>query len=200
MILYRVGVRGGLKKINKADFQKDEVYLIDDAKTMYLWFGSNITKDRKEISLNKANLVNEKKENTASIQIINQDKEYGAFLAIRDVLVKGEIGKHSLKRRPELEIQFEETLELMEAGLTPDLEAKITLAAHKISKKNISYKKLCQLLAEMQLDMIKGPKKATKSEIQKKTQEIFESSSTYEEICWLIAQLNAIADKNSTDS
>ena len=117
-----------------------------------------------------------------------------------DVLKKGFKSSESVERRPELEIQFEETLELMEAGLTPDLESEITLSAHNISKKNISYKNLCQLLAEMQLDMIKGPNKATKNEIQKKTQEIFESSSTYEEICWLIAQLNAIADKNSIDS
>ena len=50
------------------------------------------------------------------------------------------------------------------------------------------------------MDFIKGPNKAIKSEILKKTQEIFESSSTYEEICWLIAQLNVIADKNSKDS
>ena len=52
----------------------------------------------------------------------------------------------------------------------------------------------------MQLDMIKGPNKATASEVQKKTREIFESSSTYQEICWLIAQLNVIANKNSTDT
>ncbi|NVM17799.1 MAG: hypothetical protein HWN80_08785 [Candidatus Lokiarchaeota archaeon] len=200
MKLYSVGVRGGLKKISKANFQDDEVYLIDDYKTMYLWFGSNITKKRRDISINKAKLINDKKENVVKIQIINQNKEYGAFISIKDALKKGEIKKKDLERRPELEIQFEETLELIEAGLSPDLEGKITLAAHKLSKKNISYKNLCQLLAEMQLDMIKGANKATKSEIQKKTQEIFESSSTYEEICWLIAQLNAIADKSSLDS
>lgn len=200
MILYSVGVRGGLKKINKANFQEDEVYLVDDSKTMYLWFGSNITKKRKEISINKTNLINDKKETAANILIIDQNKEYGAFLAIKDVLMKGDIKKQSLERRPELEIQFEETLELMEAGLSPDLEAKITIAAHKLSKKNLPYKNLCQLLAEMQLDLTKGPNKASKSDVQKKTQEIFESSSTYEEICWLIAQLNVIADKNSMDS
>jgi len=200
MKLYTVGVRGGLKKINKADFQKNELYLIDDSKTMYLWFESNITKKRRDLSIDKTKLRNEKNENAANIQIIIQNKEYGAFLAIRDALKKGEIKKQNLERRPELEIKFEETLELIEAGLSPDLEAEITLASHKLSKKKISYKNLCQLLAEIQMDLIKGPNKATKSEILKKTQEIFESSSTYEEICWLIAQLNVIADKNSKDS
>ena len=90
MKLYSVGVRGGLKKINKADFLDEEVYLIDDSKTMYLWFGSNITKKRRDISINKAKLINDKKENTANIQIISQNKEYGAFIAIKDALKKGE--------------------------------------------------------------------------------------------------------------
>ena len=200
MKLYSVGVRGGLKKISKAHFQDDEVYLIDDSKTMYLWFGSNIAKKRRDLSLNKAKLVNNKKENAANIQIITQNKEYGAFIAIKDALKKGEIRKQNLERRPELEIQFEETLELIEAGLSPDLEAEITLAAHKQSQEKKSYKKLCQTLAKMQLDLMKGPNKASKNEIQKKTQEIFESSSTYEELCWLIAELNAIANKYSMDS
>ena len=200
MKLYIVGVRGGLKKTNKADFQEDEVYLIDDSKTMYLWFGSNITKKRRDLSIDKTKIRNEKNEYAANIQIIIQNKEYGAFLAIKDALMKGEIKKQNLERRPELEIKFEETLELIEAGISPDLEAEIKLSAHKISKKNIYYKNLCQLLAEMQMDFIKGPNKAIKSEILKKTQEIFESSSTYEEICWLIAQLNVIADKSSKDS
>ncbi len=200
MKLYSVGVRGGLKKISKADFQKDEVYLIDDSKTMYLWFGSNITKKRKDVSINKVKLINDKQDDGVNVQIITQNKEYGAFIAIKDSLKKGEIKKQNLVRRPELEIQFEETLELIEAGISPDLEAEITLAAHKLSQQKKSYKKLCQTLARMQLDLIKGPNKASKNEIQKKTQEIFESSSTYEEICWLIAQLNAIADKSSMDS
>ena len=107
MILYSVGVRGGLKKIGKADFQENEVYLIDDSKTMYLWFGSNITQKRREVSQNKANLINDRKENAANIQIINQNKEYGAFLAIKEDLMKGEIKKQNLERRPELEIRFD---------------------------------------------------------------------------------------------
>ena len=200
MKLYSVGVRGGLKKINKADFQEDEVFLIDDSKTMYLWFGSNITKKRRDLSIDKTKLRNEKNENTANIKIITQNKEYGAFIPIKEALKKGEIKKQNLTRRPELEIQFEETLELIEAGITPDLEGEITLAAHKLSKQNISYKNLCHLLAEIQLDLNKGPNKALKNEIQRKTQEIFESSSTYEEICWLIAQLKVIADKSTEES
>ncbi|MFX0010835.1 MAG: hypothetical protein ACFE9R_11000 [Candidatus Hermodarchaeota archaeon] len=200
MKLYSVGVRGGLKKITKADFREDEVYLIDDSKTIYLWFGSKITEKRRDISINKTILLNNKKDSPANIQMLDQNKEYGAFIAIKDNLMKGELSKQKLERRPELEIQFEETLELINAGLTPDLEAEITLAAHELLKKDLSYKNLCRHLAEMQLNLVKGSNKVSKSEIEKKTKEIFQSSSTYEEICWLIAELKVIGDKHSMDS
>ena len=199
MILYSVGVSGGLKIISKADFKEDNVYLIDDFKTIYVWFGSNISKKRKDITINKANLLNEKKEETANIQIIDQNKEYGAFIVIRDFLSKGVKQIKAIERRAELKIQIEETMELIEAGLNPDLEAEITIAANDLTQKKKSYKELCETLAKLQLGLIKGSKKTSKDEIQKKTQEIFKSSSTYEELCWLIAQLNTLDKKKSLD-
>ena len=199
MILYSVGVRGGLKRISKADFKEDNVYLIDDFKTIYVWFGSNISKKRKDITINKANLLNEKKEKTANIQIIDQNKEYGAFIVIKDVLSKGVKQIKAIERRAELKIQIEETMELIEAGLNPDLEAEITIAANDLTQKKKSYKELCETLAKLQLELLKGSKKTSKDEIQKKAQEIFKSSSTYEELCWLIAQLNTLDKKKSLD-
>ncbi len=199
MKLYSVGVRGGLKRISKAEFKEDNVYLIDDFKTIYVWFGSNISKKRKDITINKANLLNEKKEETANIQIIDQNKEYGAFIVIRDFLSKGVKQIKAIERRAELKIQIEETMELIEAGLNPDLEAEITIAANDLTQKKKSYKELCETLAKLQLGLIKGSKKTSKDEIQKKTQEIFKSSSTYEELCWLIAQLNTLDKKKSLD-
>ena len=199
MILYSVGVRGGLKRISKADFKEDNVYLIDDFKTIYMWFGSNISKKRKDITINKANLLNEKKEKTVNIQIIDQNKEYGAFIVIKDFLSKGVKQIKAIERRTELKIQIEETMELIEAGLNPDLEAEITIAANKLTKKKKSYKDLCETLAHLQLELLKGSQKISKDEIQKKTQEIFKSSSTYEELCWLIAQLNTLDKKKSLD-
>jgi len=197
MILYSVGVRGGLKRISKAEFKEDNVYLIDDFNTIYVWFGSNISKKRKDITINKANLLNEKKEKTANLQIIEQNKEYGAFIVIKDFLSKGLKQKKAIERRAELKIQIEETMELIEAGLNPDLEAEITIAANDLSKKKESYEDLCETLAQLQLKLLKGSKKTSKDEIQIKTQEIFKSSSTYEELCWLIAQLKTLVKKKS---
>ena len=200
MKFYSVGVRGGLKKINKADFKENEVFIIDDSKTMYLWFGSKIPKKRRDISLDKAKLLNNKKETPVSIQSVNQNKEYGSFLAIKDLLKKGLSPKQSLDRRPELEIQYEETVELVDAGLDPDLEAEITIAAHQFSQEKKSYKELCSMLAQLQLDLVNGSKSTLKKDVEKKTLEIFKSSSTYEELCWLIAELKVIKNKHSFSS
>ena len=200
MKLYSVGVRGGLKKINKADFKENEVFLIDDSNTMYLWFGSKIPKKRRDLSLSKAKLLNSKKDNKATIQKIVQNKEYGAFIAIKELLQKGISPRQNLDRRPELEIQYEETIELVDAGIDPDLEAEITIATHKLSQEKKSYKQLCRLLAQLQLDLLKGSESTLKKDLEKKTLEIFKSSSTYEELCWLISQLKVIKNKHSSTS
>ncbi|MBY9014109.1 MAG: hypothetical protein KGD68_00310 [Candidatus Lokiarchaeota archaeon] len=200
MIVYNVGVRGGLKKISKADFKEDEVYLIDDAKSLFLWLGSSISKKRKELSINKAKLLNNKKEIPISIQIVKQNKEYGSFLAIKNSIKKGIKPRQNLERRPELEIQYEETVELIEAGIDPDLEGEITIAAHKLSQEKKPYKELCSILAQLQLNLLKYPKITSKKDIEKKTQEILNSSSTYEELCWLITELKAIKKKHSFTS
>ena len=200
MIVYNVGIRGGLKKIRKADFKEDDVYLIDDTKSLYVWFGSSISKKRKDLTINKANILSQKKKIPVNIQIVSQNKEYGSFLAIKDLLQKGIKPRQDLDRRPELEIQYKETVELIDAGIDPDLEADITIAAHKLSQENKSYKQLCKMLAQLQLDLIKVSKTTLKKDIENKTQEIFKSSSTYEELCWLIAELKAIKKKHSFTS
>ena len=117
MIVYNVGIRGGLKKIRKADFKEDDVYLIDDTKSLYVWFGSSISKKRKDLTINKANILSQKKKIPVNIQIVSQNKEYGSFLAIKDLLKKGIKPRQDLDRRPELEIQYKETVELIDAGI-----------------------------------------------------------------------------------
>lgn len=197
MKLFSLGVRGGLSKINKIAFNENQVYLIDDYKTLYLWIGQKIPEKRKDLCIKKVNSLNEKRDAPANIQIITQNKEYGSFIAIMDLLKKGLKQKGSVERRPELEIQYEDTIELIEAGIDPDLEGEITIAAHELSKEKKSYEELCRQLAEIQLNLLKPKGKATKKEIEKKAKEIYKSSSTYEELCWLIAELNLLAKKKS---
>ena len=192
-----MGVRGGLKKIHKIGFSENQVYLIDDNKTLYLWIGKKIPEKRKEICVNKVNSLNEKRDPPANIQIITQNKEYGSFMVIMEMLKKGLKPDDSVERRAELKIKYKNTVELIEAGIDVDLEGEITIEAHKLSQEKKSYEDLCRLLAEIQLYLLKPKGKATKKEIEKNAEEIHESSSTYEELCWLIAELNILAKKKS---
>jgi len=197
MQLYSVSKNGVLRKITKVDFAENKVYLIDDLKTMYLWVGLKATKKKKNFGIKKANILNDKRKNTFKIQIINQNKEFGAFLAMMDILKKGIKQNIPSKKRPELNIEIEDTMELIDAGLDPDLEAEITVAAHNLSQQKKTYEELCEELARTQLIILKGKGKASEAEIKKKTKAIYKSSSTYEEICWLLAELRILVEKKA---
>lgn len=184
-----------MRKISKVDFSNTKVYLIDDFKIIYLWYGSNSSKRKRDFSKKRANSLNNKRKTTAKIQIINQDKEFGAFLAIMDLLKKGLGEDASLEKREELELEIEDTLELIESGLEMDLEAELTLAAHKLSNEKVSYEDLSRRLAELQLTLLKVNKEPSEKEINKKTKEILKSSSTYEELCWLVSELEILKEK-----
>ncbi|MFX1410658.1 MAG: hypothetical protein ACFFA6_09910 [Promethearchaeota archaeon] len=195
MQLYTVYENGALRKVDKIDFSESKVFLIEDIKTIYLWFGSKTSDKKKDFARKKANILNARRKNTAKIQVIKQGKEFGAFLAMMDVLEKGLGEDLQIERRPELQLEIEETMELIEAGLDPDFEAEVSISAYNLSQEKKSYKELCRTLAEIQLKIMKGNKKLTETEITKRTNEIFKSSSTYEELCWLIAELSMMSKR-----
>ncbi len=194
MLIYSVTENGALRKINKVDFNENKVYLIDDIKIVYIWLGQKASKKKKNYGINRAEKIKKEREKPVKIQIINQNQEYGSFLAIKDILKKG-LTPDNNERRPELKIKFEKTIELIEAGIDPDFEAEITLSAHELAQKNHSYDDLARTLAILQLSFLKG--EASENEIKAKTEEIIKSSSTYEELCWLIAELSKLLVKKS---
>lgn len=196
MQLYTVYENGALRKVDKIKFSENRAFLIDDIKTIYLWFGSKTSKKKRKYAVNRANILNARRKGIAKIQTIIQGKEFGAFLAMMDLLKKGIEQDLQKERRPELKFDIEDTIELIESGLDPDFEANIALAAYNLSQEKRSYKDLCRNLAEIQLKIIQGKKKLTEAEINKKSKEIFKSSSTYEELCWLIAELNLLSKKD----
>jgi hypothetical protein len=193
MKLFNLGVRGGLKKVNKLSFKKNEAYLIDDYKIIYLWFGSAVPEKQIEYCKKKAKKLSEEKDPPIIVQIQEQDKEYGSFLAIIEILKKGIAKSDDVERRPELEIEYDETIELIEAGLDPDLEGEITIAAHKLMEEKKSYDELCISLAKLQLKLL--GEKSSQKKIKEKSEGIRISSSTYEELCWLIAELGVLINK-----
>jgi hypothetical protein len=193
--LYTVYENGALRKVAKVNFNNTKVYIIEDYKTIYIWVGSNASKRKREFGKKKAASLNEKRENPASVQIVNQNKEYGAFLAIKELLNKGFGEYFTIEKRDELEIEIEDTLELIDSGLEMDLEAEITLAAHKLSEDKVSYEDLSRKLAELQLTLLRTTGKPSEKAINKKSNEILKSSATYEELCWLVSELRILVNK-----
>ena len=155
MLLYSVSENGALRKVKKVDFAKNKVFLIDDNKTIFLWQGQKASKKKKELSEKKANALNKGREKPAKIQIFEQGKEYGSFLPIMEGLKKGFGQISPIERRDELKIRYEDTIDLIEAGLTPDLEAVITVNAHNLAQEGKSYEDLCKILAELQISVFK---------------------------------------------
>lgn len=195
MKLYSVYENGILKKINRVGFDERKVYLIDDYKVFYLWFGSNSSEKKKEFGKKRAKDLNNKRKTPAKIQIINQNKEFGAFLTIMDILKEGLQKEISKEKSDELVFELEDTLELMDAGLELDLEAEITLKAHKLSQEGISYEDLSKRLAKLQLILLKGKTKPLVGEVKKKTEDILKSSTTFDELTWLVSELEILIKK-----
>ena len=195
MKLYSVYENGILKKINRIDFNDKKVFLIDDYKVFYLWFGSNSSGKKKEFGKKRAKDLNSKRKIPAKIHIINQNKEFGAFLTIMDVLKEGLKKEISKEKRDELAYELDDTLELIDAGLELDLEAEITLKAHKLSQEGISYEDLSKRLAELQLILLKGKTKPLVGEVKKKTEDILKSSTTFDELTWLVSELEILIKK-----
>jgi hypothetical protein len=197
--IYSVYQNGVLKKVNKIEFKDEKVYLIDDFKTFYLWFGSNSSKKKREFGKKRASELNQNRKSPARIEIIHQNQEFGAFLVIMDI-IKGSMKKEiSSGKRGELVIEPEDTLELIDAGLEMDLEAEITLAAHQLSQEGLSYEELSRRLAESHLMLFKDMGKPSEKEIAKKTKEILDSSSTYDELCWLVSELEILIKKKQLE-
>ena len=197
MQLYSVAENGALRKISKIDFDATKVYLIDDIKTLYIWIGNKSSNKKAEYSNKRANELKKKREMDAKIVIEYQGKEFGSFLAIMDLLKKGAFYETKEGRRPELKIKYKDTLEMVEAGIKPDFEGEMTLACHELIEEGHSYEILSEKLAKIQLKMIKGKGKITAKELHQKTSEILKSSSTYEELCWLISELSALLEKKT---
>ena len=195
MNFFSFSENGAMRKVNKIDFNETKVFLIDNFKTLYLWYGEKASTKKKDLSLKKVEKLKETRKKSTKIQVINQNHEHGSFLVIKDILKKGITSSTVIEKRPELKIKFEETIDLLEAGINPDFEAEITIDAHIISQEKWSYEDLCHKLAELQLLFLKGDIKISKKEIEEKAEEIYNSSSTYDELCWLIAQTEKLLEK-----
>jgi hypothetical protein len=114
MKIYSVNEKGDLLELSNLNFSTGDVYLVDDDRTIYLWFGQDIGLNQQDLTVKKARVLNKKRGGRAKLLLMNQGREYGAFLAMMDDLKEGLREDHTIERRPELEMEIPtETIEVI---------------------------------------------------------------------------------------
>ncbi len=191
MNLYYLSDNGELLRVDKLDFQESDIYLVEDEKNIYIWFGLKVKQDKKEAALEKARLLNEKREKLAKIQLMNQNLEYGEFQMIMDDFKKGLKRNGNVDRSAELKLEEAKRL----SGIKKDLETEIRVAAYFLSQKNLSYNDLCWLIAEKQIQTLYGRKTAPIEEVKKKAAEVYQSACSQDELTWLLAEITTLIEK-----
>lgn len=97
------------------------------------------------------------------------------------------------KLTPEIATPEKATEELEIREEKPDFESQIREAAYFLSLDNYSYNDLCWFLAEKLLKFALGM--PSLEDIKKKAEIVFRSSCTYDELCWLNAEVDILAKK-----
>ena len=103
MQLFNISDKGELIKIDKLNFEEDDVYLVDDEEknTIYIWVGLKVPQTKKDITADIARTLDKERGGSAKILIMKQKREYGSFLAMMHNLKKGLIPGKTIERRPE---------------------------------------------------------------------------------------------------
>ncbi|MGV9204714.1 MAG: hypothetical protein ACOC44_11940 [Promethearchaeia archaeon] len=104
MQLFKINKKGVLSELNKLDFIENDAYIIDDNSTIYLWFGNGINKKQKDKAIQKARELNKSRNGSAKLLSMQEDKEYGSFMAMMDDLQKG-VKEGDIPRRPEFKLK-----------------------------------------------------------------------------------------------
>ena len=221
MKLYKISDKGTLDEVNKLDFTNDDVYIVDDENTIYIWVGLDVPQALKDTTASIARQLDKERGGASKILIMKQNREYGSFLAIMPQLKKGLKGGVDLERRPELEMGSPNVIRWLDQlkkyrksapelkyavfkegypeieevpSKDVDFEEQVRVAAYYLSKEGYDYNELCWMLAEQISKQLS--KMPSIEDIRVKAEEIFNSSSTYDELCWLIGELSILKKFN----
>ncbi|MFX1376193.1 MAG: hypothetical protein ACFFA0_10295 [Promethearchaeota archaeon] len=131
MRLYKISVKGELIKLERLEFEENDVYLVDDEEknTIYIWVGLKVPQETKDITADIARKLDKERGGSIKILIMKQKREYGSFLAMMNNLKKGLIPGVSVERRPEFVFEVSpEKIELIKLDGTPE-EREIKIEA-----------------------------------------------------------------------
>ncbi len=222
MKLYKVDGSGKLNEINKLELIKNDVYLVDDNRTIYIWVGLEVPQLLKEITAEIARKLDKERGGSAKILIMKQNREYGSFLAIMEQLKKGFHHEKDFERRPELKLEEPDLVKWLnqlkkyrkpapelkyvvfkEGYPLPDIDEEIVNEKDEISLEE-QINVAAYYLSREEYDynelcwmlaekiMKHNLRLASIEDIRKKAEEVFQSSSSYDELCWLIAEIDIL--------
>jgi len=103
MHLFSISDKGDLIKLDRLNFEENDVYLVDDEEknTIYIWVGLKVPQSKKDITADIARKKDRERGGSIKILIMKQKREYGSFLAMMHNLKKGLIPGKTIERRPE---------------------------------------------------------------------------------------------------
>jgi len=107
---YKISAKGNLDEVNNLSFEDDAIYLVDDEKTLYIWFGTEVSQNLKDISIKQARILNKERGGAAKLLLMTQNREYGSFKAMMADLKEGLKVGEDVERRPELDMKVPEVV------------------------------------------------------------------------------------------
>lgn len=198
MKLYNLNQKGELAPTNKLSFSENEAYIVDDEKTLYIWVGENLPLDKQDKAVKLARGLNAKRDGAAKLLLMNQNKEYGAFLPLMAQLRTGIKEGENIERRPELELQEPKTVKEVkktedDGALIGWLQQYVAIRAGAPSKTESIIKetsKEVEVEVEPEIEEL-----SFEEQVNVAAYFLSQNQLTYNDLCWLLAEKNLILQK-----
>jgi hypothetical protein len=185
MRLYNLDDNGDLIKIDKLNFIDDDVYVVDDNKSVFIWVGLNASQDKKDITADIARKLESNRGKETKILIMKQGREYGAFLVMMDDLKKGLLPGVTIERRPELKL--EKPLETIESEATIKSKDEIELGIDKNIKRWLEQLKNHRKLEPVGI-IPEKEEVGLENQIREAAYYLSLDNYSYDDLCWILAE------------
>jgi hypothetical protein len=185
MQLFKVNDNGDMLNINKLNFLDDDIYIVDDNKSVFIWVGLNASQDKKDITADIARKLESERGKEIKILIMKQGREYGAFLVMMDDLKKGLLPGVTIERRPELKL--EKPLETIESEATIKSKDEIELGIDKNIKRWLEQLKNHRKLEPVGI-IPEKEEVGLENQIREAAYYLSLDNYSYDDLCWILAE------------
>ncbi|MFX0070653.1 MAG: hypothetical protein ACFFAO_06140 [Candidatus Hermodarchaeota archaeon] len=192
MFLYAISNEGDLIKVNKIDFQENEAYIVFDKYTIYVWLGLNVSQKKRMNAISLARKLNAEKEEAAKLLLMDQNREYGAFLAMMEQLRQGLDSNGTIEQRPELVLDIPI---MNDESIQENQENEIELRIQKWLEQLKKHRK-----TEPDKILISNKEEEDlESQIEVAAFYLSLKSFSYSDLCWILAEKELLIQSKNTD-